>query len=527
VLGPSYDNTVYVDLYSEEFLGLGDEFRYHPTERTKGRITGYYFNGPVSQFEDGHLEGGEPKESAWRVDWQQVTEDLPMGLRGVIDIEHYSDFELFRDFERNERDNTRRFLYSNAFLSGNWGAQSATLLLDQRETFLSDGEDSVEQRQLPELDYRMRERRLGSLPLYLSIAGNASYLQASHDGSYDVGYGRFDVAPELKLPLRPATWLSVAITGGGRATWWGDSYAEPVANPDTGVVERRCDDRIAGTDELYCGESLTRVYPTASFEMIGPSFSRIFDSPGGYFSKFKHVVEPRWTYGFLGAFDEQERVAQFDEIDLLRPSDVAGFALINRLLAKRDDPLNPNVSTAFEILSFELSQAYSFDDEQPLQRSQNRLVTSSESPIFAKLRYNPAKTFSLQAQAAYSTLFSGLDSTSFSGIARLPRVDLGLTWFTRFNPEFGETQSDQARLSFGLDVLPQRLRIDGQISYDIENAEIQQQRYFVNYISQCWSVRFEAREYTRGEIVDRDYRFALTLKNVGTFLDISGGLSAN
>jgi len=37
----------------------------------------------------------------------------------------------------------------------------------------------------------------------------------------------------------------------------------------------------------------------------------------------------------------------------------------------------------------------------------------------------------------------------------------------------------------------------------------------------------EAREYTRGEIVDRDYRFALTLKNVGTFLDISGGLSSD
>jgi len=36
----------------------------------------------------------------------------------------------------------------------------------------------------------------------------------------------------------------------------------------------------------------------------------------------------------------------------------------------------------------------------------------------------------------------------------------------------------------------------------------------------------EGREYTRGQIVDRDYRLSLTLKNVGSFLDISGGASS-
>ena len=527
VMGESYDDTTYVDLYSEEFYGVGNEFRYRPSDRSHGRVLGYYFYGPVSQRPDGEIVGGEPKEGTWRVDWEHITERLPFGLRGVVDVEHYDDFELFRDFERSERDNTRRFLYSNAFLSGNWGAHSATLLLDQRETFLGDDDPTVVQRQLPELDYRLREQRLGTLPLYLSIAGNASLLQAERDGSYDASYGRFDVQPELKLPLRPAPWVSLAVTAGGRATWWGDSYAAPVIDPETGVTERLCDDRVADVDELYCGESLTRVYPAAGFEMIGPSFSRIFENAGGYFSKYKHVIEPRWTYSYLGDFDDQDRVAQFDEIDLLRPSNVAGFALINRLLAKREDPLNPNSGTAFEILSFELSQAYSFDELQPLQRSRDRSLSTEESPVFAKLRYNPGKNVSLQAQAAYNTLFSGLDSTSLSGSAKLRRADLGLTWFTRYDSEFGETQSNQARASVGVDIVPQRLRVDGQVSYDIENSTLQQQRYFLNYNSQCWSVRFEVREYTRAEIVDRDYRFALTLKNVGTFLDISGGLTSD
>ncbi|MGE0639587.1 MAG: LPS-assembly protein LptD [Thermoanaerobaculia bacterium] len=524
VFGPSYDNTVYADLFSEGFYGLGDEFRYHPSEGTKGRAIGYVFRGPVSQREDGELVGGEPDETAWKLDWEHTAEKLPFGLRGVIDIEHYSDFELFRDFERGESQNTRRFIYSNAFLSGNWGVQSATLLLDQRETFLGDGQETVTQRQLPELDYRLRERKLGDLPLYLSVAGNASFLQAERDGSYDAGYGRFDLQPELKLPLRPATWLSMALTAGGRATWWGDTFSTREVDPVTGVAEQRCGDRAAEDGEIYCGETLTRVYPTATFEMVGPSFSKIFDHGGDTFAKFKHVIEPRVTYGYLGDFEEQDRVPQFDEIDILRPSNLVEVSLINRLLAKPSDETRGG---AFEILSFELAQAYSLDDQQPLQKSRDGQTTSSESSIFAKLRFNPSKAFSLQAQAAYSTLFSGLDSTSISGNARLRRADLGLTWFTRYDAERSETTSDQVRLSFGLDIVPQRLRLDGQINYDIETAEIQQQRYFLNYTSQCWSVRVEAREFTRSQIVERDYRIAITFKNVGTFLDITGGLSGD
>jgi LPS-assembly protein len=523
-IGASYDNTIYGDLFSEGYYGLGEEFRYHPTDNTIGRFTGYYFYGPVSQRPDGELVGGEPKEGTWRVDWEHETQRLIWGLRGVIDVEHYEDFELFRDFERSERDNTRRYLYSNAFLAGSWGAHSATLLLDQRETFLGDGVDTVVQRQLPELDYQLRERKLGALPLYLSVSANASLLQAERDGQYDASYGRFDILPLLKFPLRPAPWISFALSGGGRATWWGDTYAAAGTNPETDLPERRCDDRAAADDELYCGESLTRVYPAAGLEVVGPSISRIFDNADGYFAKFKHVVEPRFTYGYLGDFEDQDRVAQFDEIDTLRPSNVAEVALVNRLLAK---PRATEAGGAFEIASFELAQAYSFDEEQPLQRSGNGTIDSQESALFAKLRFNPSRALSLQAQAAYSTLFPGLESTSISGTARLPRVDVGLTWFTRYQPEFDEKTSDQARLALGLDIVPQRLRLDGQINYDIETGEIQQQRYFLNYASQCWSVRFEAREYTRSQIVDRDFRFALTFKNVGTFLDITGGLASD
>lgn len=518
VLGPSYDNTLYLDGYAQGFYGLGDEFRYRPTEQTKGNARFYFF----------HNE--DLNQDAWRLDWAHVTENLPFGMRGVVDLQHYSDFEVFRDFERSESQNTRRFLYSNAFVSGNWGAQSLNILVDQRETFLGDGQETVTQRQLPEIQYRLRERKLGGSAFYLSLATTANYLEAERTGSYRTGYGRLDLEPEVKLPLRPAPWLSVAVSAGGRATWWGDSYSLREIDPETQVGEQRCGDRVVAPDQLYCGDPLTRVYPSAGVELVGPSISRIFGSGGKTFSKFKHVVEPRWSYGYLGAFDEQSRVPQFDEIDLLRPSHSASVALINRLLAR---PADITKGGAFEILSLEFSQALSLDQAQPLQKSRDGLLSSQSSAIFSKLRFNPSRAFSLQVQAAYNTLFSGLDSTSISGTAKLPRVEVGLTWFTRYAAESyndslrSDTLSDQIRLSFGIDLFPKRLRLEGQVNYDIANSDIQQQRYFLHYVSQCWSVELEGREYTRGQLVERDYRLSLTLKNVGSFLDISGGASSS
>ena len=510
VLGPSWDNTLFVDLWERDYAGLGDEVRYRPREGTRGQLTAYALYESVDE------------QTEWRLRWNHETTDLPWGLRGVVSVEQYSDYEFFREFERAERNNTRRFLYSNAFVSGSWGAHSLNVMVDQRETFL-DGGDTVEQSQLPEIEYRLRKLKLGRAPLYLSVDTTASFLQSMKDDSYDVGYGRFDVKPELTLPVKVAPWLSLAVTAGGRATWWGESVPETRADPETGQNGQFCDSAPAVPGQIFCGESLTRFFPTAEAELVGPTFSRIFDNgEGSHFSKYKHVVEPRWSYGYVGDFDEQGRVYRFDEIDGFSSSNIAGFALVNRLLAK---PADAEQGGAFEILSFELAQALSFDQDKPLQSSRDGSRTTAESGISARLRFNPSRAFSLQAQAVYSTLFSGLDSTSISGRADFGRLDLNLTWFTRWDAETGETRSDQARLGFGVDIVPRRLNLSGQVNYDLESAEIQQQRYFLTYQSQCFGFALEWREQVTASYQTSDYRFSITLKNVGTFLDVTGGSS--
>lgn len=507
VFGPSADATVYLDGYSKGFAGLGGELRYRPTEGTRGEAEVYFLR-------DSDRDGEE-----WHARFDHQTTDLPWGLRGVVDYEDYSDYDFFREFERAERQNTRRFLYSNAFLSGSWGAQSVNLLVDERQTFLSSGR-ITHQRQLPDFNYRVNKLKLGKSDLYLSVDSTATMIQSESEGLYDESWERLDVSPELTYPLRVAPWLSVAMTAGGRATWWGETAPVSRLDPETGQNALFCGEQRVEAGTFGCGESLDRVVPRAEVDIIGPSLSRIFDAEVGRFGKFKHLIEPRWRWRYSGDFEEQGSVLRFDEIDGFEENNFGEFALVNRVLGK---PSDPEQGGAFEILSFELAQAYSLDDEEPFQRSRDGSLESSEGPIRATLRLNPTLDFSLQAKAEWATLFDRLQSRSLSARGNAGPLFLDLTWFTRYNAELDTTTSDQIRLGTRFDIVPRRLKFSGQVSYDIENAEMQQQRYFLTWTSQCWSAVIEAREQRTSLYESRDYRFMLNLKNVGTFLDLSSG----
>ncbi|MES1211199.1 MAG: hypothetical protein ABUL63_02575, partial [Acidobacteriota bacterium] len=63
-----------------------------------------------------------------------------------------------------------------------------------------------------------------------------------------------------------------------------------------------------------------------------------------------------------------------------------------------------------------------------------------------------------------------------------------------------------------------------------EENLLQQQRYILNWTSQCYGVRVELRDFRtaagpaasgRSQITEREIRLSLSLKNVGTFLDLT------
>lgn len=485
VLGRSYDTTMFLDLYSEGFVGLGNEFRYRPTEGTLGNFRGYV-------IQDADLNN----DWRWKLEFDHEQNDLPGGMRGVATVRRTSDFEFFRDFERDFDRASRSFEESRAFISGNWGSHLLNIEVTDRESFI--GGSTTTDRRLPDVEYQLRATQLGKSPFVVSMNTSASYLSVDRSETYVADYGRFDIQPRVSVPFRPASWLSVSIDGGYRFTWYEDSLDE--------------------TRTGFSGDSLSRAFPVAGASLVGPSFSRIFSPQKGRFGKLRHVIEPRVTYTYVGDFDDQLEVPQFDGVDGFATNNSVRVALVNRLKAKARD--EEKGGGARDILSLEIGRSYSFDDDLPGEVGAGE--TSQAGPLDALLRFNPSERTSLRVQAFYSPLFQQVLGTSVTSRWSGKRAGYLVRWNRAYRAETGDISRDQARIETNFDILPKRLKARISVDYDIERSEFQEKRLFLDYLSQCYSLRLELRDYTVNNVEETDYRFAFTLKNVGTFLDLTG-----
>lgn len=498
-LGRSYDTTVYLDGYTEGYVGIGNEFRYRPTEGTRGQLETYFIRDP------------EDDDWRWKVDLTHETRDLPGRMRGVLDVHQFSDFQFFQDFERDFDRATRRFLESKGFITGNWGPHGVNLTVSERETFDRVGDSNLD-RQLPDLSYRLRQTQLGETPLYLKVDSSVSYFSVDRSPTYKESYGRADLLPTLSLPLEPFPWLALSVSAGGRLTWWQNSLeTDPAA--------------IAASGSEFRGDSLSRAQPFAGASIVGPSFSKIFEAGD---LRLKHVIEPRITYSYADEFEDQPLVPGFDEVDRTFSGHTVRFALINRVKAK---PTNVPNASARDVFSVELSQVRSLDDARPLSvgtTTDGVRLTSVDGPIDAVVRFDPLGNLSVRGEWTYDTLFDQLVGSGIAANWRKGPSSLDLRLTTRYRANDGEKVADYLRLGGSLPIIPRRLTLQAGFNYDIELRELQEQRYFLDYTGDCYGVRLEVRDYQQvlnSNDPDRrqvDYRLAFTLKNVGTFLDLTG-----
>lgn len=516
-LGRSADATFFFDLAEKEYYGVGAQLRYRPSESTVGAFEGYFLQEPDEEFgRDIVFDPNRmPGDDRWKLSWLHDSKKLWGSWRGVVNLNLYSDIDYLKDIERSVTNQTRSFIYSNAFLSRSSGPHSFNLMIDERERILSNDATDI-RRQLPELEYNLRPTQIGNTPIYFEIEGNAHYFQIDRkppppdEGeepapTISFEYGRVDLAPQFSIPLSRLPWLSAKLNLGGRFTYYTDSLD------------------AAGT--AFSGETLERVFETASLQIVGPSFSKIFELSGdGRFGKLKHIIEPRIDYGYVGEFDEGPQISVFDEIDRFRAFNGAVFRLTNRLLAK---PVEEDQGGAFEIASFELAQGYNFDD-QPGQVDVFG-NTSSEGPISAQLRLNPSSDTSLKIQASYDTLGGGLESASVSGGTKFGRHGIGVTYYRNWREVAVDTENqvndydtirDQLRL-FTSFALGSRLTFGSEISLDLLNDETLNQRFVFDWKAACYRWTLELRETNYRGVEERDIVFLLNLKNVGTFLDIN------
>lgn len=489
------DATIHADLFSKGFFGLGLDARYVPKETIDGEMKVYSVYDP------------DTEEIEWKYTYEHTQENLPGGFRGVIDIQDFSDLSFFQRFEREFDLNTISSIYSSAYLTKNTSSYSLNLRTDRREHFL--GIDTAQVfEQLPAVQFNLYPRRLLETPFYFSLESSASRLRTTSSLEPDVEYFRTDLFPTFSMRIDTPSWFSIKPEVSLRQTNYSKS-------------------RDSLTREIT-DEKLSRSYGQAQVELVGPSFSKILDRTFGDFTRFKHIIEPRIRYLYTTDVEEQDQVIRFDTVDspfLPLVDQSIEYALVQRLLAKTDE----KDASAREILSLTIKQSMSLSG--PFTTSldeQGNLVEEDFTPVSVSLRFNPYRSLRLDASTSISAETSRVERASLSASIAGKTSYLNTTWFARFAPP-GSTigDSSQVRVSAGRPIIRDRVRADVQFNYDINENKILEQRYLVGYSSSCYNVSLEVRDFQEYRSFQnigrsRDYLISISLKNVGTFVDVKG-----
>ncbi|MFV2071126.1 MAG: LPS-assembly protein LptD, partial [Thermoanaerobaculales bacterium] len=465
-VGRSYDTTIFVDYYTSGFLGLGNQWRWAPVEGAAGAID---FYGIWDQSND---------EFQWKVNGWHRQDDF-FGFRLQAQVENLSDIDFFQDFDRTFDANTRRSLTSYVYLTRNIGPYAFNIRADHQQTFLTSGDVTL--MQLPEVELRSGATPVLGSPVYLNLISSVNAFKVDRGGDLKGTYARADLFPQFSYTLPGPAWLSVTPRLGGRFTYYTSQYELDAISRPAKLIE----------------EPIDRLYITGAVDVVGPSFSRVFEGGLGSFDKLKHLVEPRVEYRYLSTTTDVSRIPLFDEVDSTpRDASLVRLVLANRLLGRAKGV------GARELASLELFQDYSFDE--PLNRDTVRNRTSQLGPLGMSLRLTPTAGTGFDGRLSFDTLYKSLISTSLAASLQRPYGMLNLTWYASQNPRTGDRTSSQVRtmVSFRKPRFP--LDLSFHLAYDIERAELQDQRYQIGYQGSCWNVSAQYRDTRLGSFPTRE-----------------------
>jgi LPS-assembly protein len=511
-IGDSADATFYGELNTKGYNGAGVDVRYRPNQNIKlGELNAY----AVHDADTGKMQ--------WRYAIQHAQDNLPGGFRGVVDVQDFSDLDFFRKFDNDPRLHTLSNIYSSAYLTRNVSNYSVNLLADRRDILLGhlNGDANlpiIKQRfeQLPSLQFRAYPQRVGGSPLYFSLESSLSHLVTSGLVSGPTAdYFRGDVFPTLSLQLRTPAWLSIKPQLSLRETYYSQQLG-PLALTPSGVVQQTALDK-----------SLSRSYGQGQVEVIGPSFSRVFNEGFGGFSKFKHVIEPRIRYVYTTNVQNKDQVIRFDSVDspaLPFVQDSVEYSVTQRVIGKE---AGPNGDSR-EVLSFSLRQTASLS--KPFTIVTNGVTTTPDlkqkfTPLVASLHVNPYQSITFDANTTFGNVSHQVDQTSLSanlvGTGKNADKYLSFTWFATFRmPDVSQDfSSSQVRLNSGSSLWKDRLRADVQLNYDVKKGTFLEQRYLIGGNGSCYGIAVEYRRYlvyTPTVKSINNYGISFTLKNVGT-----------
>jgi lipopolysaccharide assembly outer membrane protein LptD (OstA) len=524
----SHDATVMHDWFSKTGQGIGAEYRYVLAPGSEGNLRTYILDERATTVQNSvGTTVAQPARRSYEVRGS-ANQGLGRHLRARGRVDYFSDITVQQTYNTNIYEASRRSRTIATALTGVWGIYNITGAFERSETFYGT-DSSTENGATPRVTLSRGERPIGRSPLYFSFNSDYSHLlreSRTVTTTQDSGLDRLDVLPLVRFPFTRWPFLTINSTVTWRNTFWTEKLVQ------------------LNGQRTQVREGISRRYFDVRSELVGPVFTRIFDTPNNrYAERFKHTIEPFLNFQRLTPIDQFDSIVKLDAVDtVVGEMTQYRYGINSRLYARRREGSSP-APTAREIASLSITQTYYTDEnaaqfDQYYRTSFNGPAPSHFSPISIQARVAPTLETLGSFRAEYDTRFKAFRSLGADAtLVVRDHLQSTLGWsqrrFIEGLPGFNDRNQldhylNQATL---LRTRDNRFGTHYSFNYDVRLNSFLQQRIMAYYNAQCcgFSVEYQmfdlSRLGSRAPVAeDRRFNFSFTLAGIGSFSNFFGAL---
>ena len=243
------------------------------------------------------------------------------GFRAVSNTDYLSNFLFRLAFNEVFTQAITSEVKSQVFLSKAFNGYSFGGMIERYQNFFQTADngvlsnppsfDFVQIWHTPSADASTVDRQITHLPLFWSFDASLDGLSRSEPGFHTSLLGRFDLIPQISLPLQFDGW----------------SLRSTLALHETYYTERF-------VNGLAMNNPTNRRALETAVELRPPVLERVFDKEF-LGRKWKHVIEPRIVYRYVTGVNNFANILHFDERDILSNTHEVEYGFVTRLYGKR------------------------------------------------------------------------------------------------------------------------------------------------------------------------------------------------